>query len=113
MVLIGCRDLQTLQEVDPEQGIWVILSFSFKSDFFSPFFPHAKAPVSPLASVAVDYGWQPARRFPFRSLAEVLEAARQLQPSEQEGFVACDGSFHRLKIKCDHLLCLAFLAILS
>ena len=43
--------------------------------------------------------WRTARSFSLTKLDDVLYAARQLNPMEQEGFVVVDRSFNRIKIK--------------
>jgi hypothetical protein len=48
---------------------------------------------------AVEHGWEAARSYPLGSLAEVIEAARELDPMAGEGFVVRDAAFQRLKIK--------------
>lgn len=39
------------------------------------------------------------RTWPLGSLEEVVAAAAELQPLEQEGYVVCDANFNRIKVK--------------
>ncbi len=48
---------------------------------------------------AHQHGWVVAKAFEFDTMDAVLEAAKSLDPSVQEGFVVCDASFNRVKIK--------------
>jgi hypothetical protein len=48
---------------------------------------------------AEKYNWQVVEPLPLKSLEEVLEAAKKLNPIEHEGYVVCDSSFNRVKIK--------------
>ena len=66
---LGARDLRTLEEL-------------------------------PCEVVAAAYGWQiPTRYDELQSESAVVAAARRLNPVAQEGFVAVDASWRRMKIK--------------
>lgn len=41
------------------------------------------------------------RSFPLKNIAQIKEAAAQLDPSKQEGFVLVDKNFNRLKVKSE------------
>jgi hypothetical protein len=47
------------------------------------------------------------RSFPLGSMDAVLQAAKDMIGTEQEGFVICDGRYNRVKLKCDHYVRLA------
>lgn len=49
--------------------------------------------------VAQQNGWACVKTYPITSLNEALEAAKLLNPMENEGFVVRDASFQRIKIK--------------
>lgn len=68
MVFLGARNLDTLQEFEPEP-------------------------------IAAKYGWECVRSFPLTNFDEITEAAKQLNPMEQEGYVVRDGNFNRVKCK--------------
>jgi hypothetical protein len=48
---------------------------------------------------AEKFNWQCVEPLPLKSLDEVLAAAKKLNPIEHEGYVVCDRSFNRVKIK--------------
>lgn len=52
-----------------------------------------------IAGVCDLFKWEAIREFPLTSLDECLEAAAQLDPLQQEGFVVVDAAFNRVKIK--------------
>ena len=41
------------------------------------------------------------RSFPLKNIAQIKEAAAQLDPSQQEGFVLVDKNFNRMKVKSE------------
>ncbi|BCM89594.1 hypothetical protein IAD21_01441 [Abditibacteriota bacterium] len=45
------------------------------------------------------WGWEIVKSFPINSLTGVLEAAQELKPLHNEGYVVCDADFKRVKIK--------------
>lgn len=49
--------------------------------------------------VSAPQKWQKPKYYDYSSLIEVIEAAKKLDPSKQEGFVVCDKSFKRIKVK--------------
>ncbi|ELR24512.1 RNA ligase (ATP), putative [Acanthamoeba castellanii str. Neff] len=61
------------------------------------------------AIFAERYGWRMPQLFEFKSLAEVTEAAKGINPHFREGFVVCDHRFNRLKIKSPLYVALAHL----
>ena len=44
-------------------------------------------------------GWECVKIFPLNTIEEVIETANQLDPMKSEGYVVCDGKFHRVKVK--------------
>ena len=56
-----------------------------------------------LEEIDADVGVTKPARFPFRSVDDVLTAAKRLD-SDHEGFVVCDSHYRRLKIKGDEYL---------
>jgi RNA ligase. len=46
------------------------------------------------------------RSFPLTSIEEALEAAKHLDPLQQEGYVVCDAQFNRVKVKSPAYLAL-------
>jgi hypothetical protein len=53
------------------------------------------------------YGWPFVRSFPLTTADACIEAAKELNPIECEGYVVCDGSFTRIKVKCPQYVALA------
>lgn len=47
--------------------------------------------------------------FPLNSMTDVIEAAQDLNPSQQEGFIVVDRNFQRLKIKSPNYVLLHYL----
>lgn len=45
------------------------------------------------------YGWELVPFYPLTSWKEVIKAAEYLDPLESEGYIICDGSFNRVKVK--------------
>jgi hypothetical protein len=65
---------------------------------------HGARDLGTLAEIAHEplaerYGWQSVGAHPVGSLDEAARAVRALAPLSHEGFVACDASFRRVKIK--------------
>jgi len=85
IVLIGARDLITLQE-----------------------FAHKE-----LCEMGEQHNWEVIQRtcLHAESLADVREAAEKLDPVQSEGFVVCDASFNRVKIKSPQYVSLTRLNI--
>jgi hypothetical protein len=59
--------------------------------------------------ISEKYNWQAVSSFPLTQLEQVLEAGKQLNPMQQEGFVVCDASFNRVKIKSLQYVSIGFL----
>lgn len=55
----------------------------------------------------IKHNWIIPKRYPLKSLEEVVEACRLMNPVEQEGFVAVDAKFNRIKIKSPQFVALA------
>jgi hypothetical protein len=60
-------------------------------------------PVEPISSIC---GWKCVPHWTFPSLSECFNQCKSLNPIEQEGFVACDRNFNRVKIKSDQYVLL-------
>jgi hypothetical protein len=45
------------------------------------------------------YKWETPKKFEFKSLEEIIEESKKLNPLKQEGFIATDKYFNRIKIK--------------
>lgn len=43
--------------------------------------------------------WECVKTFPFANVEEVTESFKDMDPLEQEGYIVCDASFNRVKIK--------------
>ena len=43
--------------------------------------------------------WRRVQQYPIQSMEDILEISRGLNPIQQEGFVVCDDSFNRIKVK--------------
>jgi len=80
LILHGCRDLTSLQELDPEP-------------------------------IAQRYQWKCVRKYPLQSLAQVIEAARNLNPFVTEGYVVRDKYFNRIKVKSPQHVALSHLSV--
>ena len=76
IVLHGVRDLDTLQELEPER-------------------------------IAKQNGWECVKSYKMNSLDDVVALANTLNPIDNEGFVACDAQFRRVKIKSPQYVALA------
>jgi hypothetical protein len=48
---------------------------------------------------AKQIGCECVQQLPLNSWENILEAAKTLDPMEHEGYVVCDGNFHRVKMK--------------
>ena len=57
---------------------------------------------------AEKYNWEVVKTFNFKDFKSVLEEAKNLPIVEGEGFVVCDRSFHRQKIKASQYVLLAY-----
>jgi hypothetical protein len=77
--LIGCRDLESLQELDPyiiaEENIW-----EAPKTF----------PISALDGISLYHN---------SNRSDTIKMSRDLSPTATEGFVVCDKQFRRIKIK--------------
>lgn len=79
IILLGVRDMNTLKEEDPQ--------------------PHAEK-----------MGWECVAMYPLlTSIGMVFDAAKNLDPSQHEGFVVCDNNFNRIKIKSPRYVALTHL----
>ncbi|KAG2374677.1 hypothetical protein C9374_010421 [Naegleria lovaniensis] len=79
IILLGVRDMNTLKEEDPQ--------------------PHAEK-----------MGWECVAMYPLlSSIGKVFDAAKNLDPSQHEGFVICDNNFNRIKIKSPRYVALSHL----
>jgi len=54
--------------------------------------------------------WSVVKSYPMKDLLEVVEAANKLNPAIAEGFVVCDASFQRIKVKSPSYVALSHLA---
>lgn len=59
--------------------------------------------------VAHENQWECAKTYPLGTLDEVVEAAKHLAPMEHEGYVVCDTSYNRVKVKSPAYVALAHL----
>jgi len=59
--------------------------------------------------VAGAHGWEVVPVYPFGSIEEVLEAAIELNPLKNEGYVVCDGKWNRVKVKSPQYVALTYL----
>ena len=48
---------------------------------------------------AKKYGWECVKVYPLNSWTAIIEAAKHLDPMESEGYIVCDSSFSRVKVK--------------
>jgi len=53
---------------------------------------------------ALKYNWLCSPSFEFKSIEEVLEASKKLNPAYAEGFVIRDHKFQRVKVNLQHIL---------
>lgn len=53
------------------------------------------------------YGWEFVKSYPFYSIDDCLAAARALNPMQSEGYVVCDASFNRVKVKSPQYVALS------
>lgn len=49
--------------------------------------------------VAGVYGWNPVTTYPLQTLSEILIAVEALKPMQAEGYIICDRTFNRIKVK--------------
>ena len=56
---------------------------------------------------ALENGWEIVKKLPLTSLEEVLEAAKQINPMETEGYVLVDKHFNRVKVKSPQYVALS------
>jgi hypothetical protein len=56
-----------------------------------------------------NYNWDIVKSFPLQSLEQIMEITKTLNPMQQEGFVVCDASFNRVKIKSLQYVSIGFL----
>ncbi len=49
--------------------------------------------------VSKNYNWEVVRSFPLQSLEQILATCDDIKPTEGEGYVICDNSFNRIKVK--------------
>lgn len=93
LVCLSMRNMTTLEEIPVDKHALRLIGCSFFSTptRFDVDNPHVDSKVSssPMIEKAGVY----------RSLEAVVDAARQLNPMKQEGFVVCDHHWRRLKIK--------------
>jgi hypothetical protein len=61
--------------------------------------------------VAIENGWEAVPVVHFGSLTELVEAAKNLNPAKQEGFVIRDAYFNRIKLKTPQYVALSHLSI--
>jgi len=59
--------------------------------------------------IASKNNWPCCPIYPFTNLTEIIEASKNLNPIESEGYVVCDKDFHRIKIKAPQYVALAHL----
>ncbi|KAL6052710.1 RNA ligase, T4 RnlA [Balamuthia mandrillaris] len=59
---------------------------------------------------AEKYGWLSPPCFEFKSLEEVVENAKLLDPGTTEGFVVCDQHFNRVKVKSPQYVAISLLS---
>ena len=69
LILLGGRDLTTLQELTLEEA--------------GKYFPHIR----------------PVKSFPLQSVEQIVATFEHISPLSQEGFVVCDNNFNRIKVK--------------
>jgi hypothetical protein len=58
---------------------------------------------------AADLGWEIVRTHPLGTLDDILAAAAEIDPFRAEGYVVCDGAFHRVKVKAPAYVAMAHL----
>jgi hypothetical protein len=58
---------------------------------------------------AKKYGWECIKSYPLNSLEQVISASKTLDPVKAEGFIVCDATFNRVKIKSPQYVALAHL----
>ena len=59
--------------------------------------------------IAARYGWECVKSFPLNTLEAVVEMAKGMDGTKQEGFVVCDANYNRIKLKCANYVSLAHL----
>jgi RNA ligase len=55
------------------------------------------------------YGWELVKTYPLTDWTTVIEAAKDLNPMESEGYIVCDRAFNRVKIKSPQYVAIAHL----
>lgn len=52
-------------------------------------------------------GWQCVKSYPLKTIDDVLNATKALNPVQQEGFIVCDNQFRRIKVKSPQYVALS------
>ncbi|HLX54510.1 MAG TPA: hypothetical protein VKR58_11240, partial [Aquella sp.] len=52
------------------------------------------------------HSWEVVKAFDLTSIDQVIESCKTIDPLNQEGYVVCDGSFNRVKVKSPQYLAL-------
>ena len=60
--------------------------------------------------IAQKYNWKHAPIYNFNNLSSLLDVLKNVEPTQQEGFVVCDKNFNRIKIKSEQYVALHHLA---
>jgi RNA ligase len=55
------------------------------------------------------HGWELVKTYPLTDWTTVIEAAKELNPMESEGYIVCDRAFNRVKIKSPQYVAIAHL----
>lgn len=58
-------------------------------------------------SIANDMGWEVVESFPLYTIDDIVAAAANINPMEQEGYVVVDNEFRRIKVKSPQYVALA------
>lgn len=58
---------------------------------------------------AHQYGWQLVPSYPLTSWTEVIKAVENLDPMNSEGYIVCDASFQRIKVKSPQYVAISHL----
>lgn len=81
--LIGARNITTFQELGDKQ----------------------------LTTIASQYGWRRPTQYKLKNKTNITEAANNLNPLQQEGFVVIDHNFNRVKVKGPSYVLLGLLSV--
>lgn len=55
------------------------------------------------------YGWNIVKSYPLSNWEEVINASRNLDPMDSEGYIVCDRAFHRVKVKSPQYVAISHL----